>query len=100
MTPKNRKAIKAEIRAVVADLTAAMQASVGQARQVLRKMVSQPLRCAPFELADGRRGYRFVVAKSLDRVIPRKLLPSTYVVTPAGFEPAISTLKGSRPWPG
>jgi hypothetical protein len=22
------------------------------------------------------------------------------VVTPAGFEPAISTLKGSRPWPG
>ena len=24
---------------------------------------------------------------------------STAVVTPAGFEPAISTLKGSRPWP-
>ncbi len=23
-----------------------------------------------------------------------------WVVTPAGFEPAISTLKGSRPWPG
>ena len=22
------------------------------------------------------------------------------MVTPAGFEPAISTLKGSRPWPG
>src|SRR5689334_9180554 len=29
----------------------------------------------------------------------RKRLP-TCVVTPAGFEPAISTLKGSRPWPG
>jgi len=25
---------------------------------------------------------------------------STLVVTPAGFEPAISTLKGSRPRPG
>jgi hypothetical protein len=25
---------------------------------------------------------------------------SDWLVTPAGFEPAISTLKGSRPWPG
>ena len=27
------------------------------------------------------------------------LIRSGSVVTPAGFEPAISTLKGSRPWP-
>jgi hypothetical protein len=27
-------------------------------------------------------------------------LSTTNVVTPAGFEPAISTLKGSRPGPG
>src|SRR5262249_35949189 len=33
--------------------------------------------------------------------IPRMpLIIGNYVVTPAGFEPAISTLKGSRPWPG
>jgi len=27
-------------------------------------------------------------------------VPSWAMVTPAGFEPAISTLKGSRPGPG
>ena len=32
-------------------------------------------------------------------VFERLLVPQT-LVTPAGFEPAISTLKGSRPWPG
>ena len=32
-------------------------------------------------------------------VFERLLVPQT-MVTPAGFEPAISTLKGSRPWPG
>jgi hypothetical protein len=42
-------------------------------------------------------GYRFVgegvLAPLLSGVLRR-------MVTPAGFEPAISTLKGSRPWPG
>src|SRR5262245_9344396 len=36
---------------------------------------------------------------TLDRLFTGMGSPQT-MVTPAGFEPAISTLKGSRPWPG
>jgi hypothetical protein len=34
-----------------------------------------------------------------DGLLPGEISPP-YMVTPAGFEPAISTLKGSRPGPG
>ena len=51
-------------------------------------------------LEDGRRrGYRFTGTVTYDRLLPAEL-SRAYMVTPAGFEPAISTLKGSRPWPG
>ena len=36
---------------------------------------------------------------SLGRLLAGLVVPKV-VVTPAGFEPAISTLKGSRPRPG
>jgi hypothetical protein len=47
----------------------------------------------------GRRGYRFTGTVTYERLLPAGA-SRPYVVTPAGFEPAISTLKGSRPWPG
>jgi hypothetical protein len=55
------------------------------------------LACEPFE-EGGQRGYRFTGQGSYHPLLPEKLVPPN-VVTPAGFEPAISTLKGSRPWP-
>jgi hypothetical protein len=85
------------VRATVADVRALLGQHVAQARQMLRKLVEGRLDCTPYEL-NGQRGYRFT-----GRVTYRRLLPADVqrsVVTPAGFEPAVSTLKGSRPWPG
>jgi site-specific DNA recombinase len=49
---------------------------------------------------DGdERYYEFEGTGTVSRIIAGLALPKG-VVTPAGFEPAISTLKGSRPWPG
>ncbi len=45
------------------------------------------------------RACEFVAECSDGRVL-RGVLGTQGLVTPAGFEPAISTLKGSRPWPG
>ena len=45
------------------------------------------------------RSYRFAARGSYAALLPAALATPD-VVTPAGFEPAISTLKGSRPWPG
>ena len=47
----------------------------------------------------GKVGYRFKARGSYASLLPAAL-STPDVVTPAGFEPAISTLKGSRPWPG
>ena len=87
--------LRADLRARVADLDAFLGRHVAQSRQVLRKLLDGRLTCVPFE-EEGGRGYRFTAAGSYDRLLARPLS----VVTPAGFEPAISTLKGSRPGPG
>ena len=73
--------------------------NVGGAREILQKLVVGRLECRPVELADGGRGYRLTGEGSYAAIIPPAVVP-TMVVTPAGFEPAISTLKGSRPGPG
>ena len=72
-------------------------AEIPRTRQILRKLSVTPLTCTPFD-ENGRCGYRFTGKGSYAEVLPANL--PTLVVTPAGFEPAISTLKGSRPWPG
>ena len=58
----------------------------------------QPVRGRP-KRSDQPPIYEFVAEGSLGRTFTG-LLTRAGVVTPAGFEPAISTLKGSRPWPG
>ena len=47
----------------------------------------------------GKRIYGFTGQGSYTAILPGDLATPN-VVTPAGFEPAISTLKGSRPGPG
>jgi hypothetical protein len=52
----------------------------------------------PGEDPEGRY-YEFAGQGALDKLLAGIIRPSS-VVTPAGFEPAISTLKGSCPGPG
>ena len=69
-----------------------------QARQILRKLVVGRFVFTPLADAEGRY-YEFAGQGALDKLLAGIIRPSS-VVTPAGFEPAISTLKGSRPGPG
>ena len=72
-----------------------------QARQILGKLLVGRITFTPGEDAEGRF-YAFEGEGALGRLLTGVLGPSDLplsMVTPAGFEPAISTLKGSRPWP-
>jgi hypothetical protein len=89
--------LRDELRAHLGDLRALLRSDVARTRQILRKLLVGRLACAAFDQG-GRRGYRFTGQGSYAELLPGKL--STLVVTPAGFEPAISTLKGLRPGPG
>ncbi len=89
--------LREELRTRVRDVRTLLGRDIPRTRQILRKLLVGRLTCAPFE-ENGRRGYRFTGRGSYAEVLPPSL--ATLVVTPAGFEPAISTLKGSRPWPG
>ena len=68
---------------------------VQQTRQILRLLIPGRLTLTPKPDHYEFRG-EGVLTPLLIGIIPE----SQKVVTPAGFEPAISTLKGSRPWPG
>lgn len=86
-----------KLRRRTREMKALLRRDVPGARDVLRILVPGHLKCEPAEEA-GQRGYRITGEGSYLELLSGNL--STEVVTPAGFEPAISTLKGSRPWPG
>ena len=92
------KRLERELGERLADVKGLLGRHVPQTRQILRKLIVGRLTCEAFG-NDGQRGYRFTGQGSYESLLPGKLVPPL-VVTPAGFEPAISTLKGSRPWPG
>ncbi len=69
-----------------------------EARAILRELLAGRLIFRP-HIEGPRRYYEFTGQVSLGRIISG-VLNSMALVTPAGFEPAISTLKGSRPGPG
>jgi site-specific DNA recombinase len=95
---QDRHQLVTDLRARVGDLGGLLGRHVTQTRQILRKLLVGRLACEAFD--DGRRrGYRFTGTVTYERLLPAEA-SRAYVVTPAGFEPAISTLKGSRPWPG
>ena len=87
-----------ELTARAADVKGLLGRHVPQTRQILRKLIVTPLTWRSVR-EEGQRGYRFTGQGTYEHLLPGKLGP-TYLVTPAGFEPAISTLKGSRPGPG
>jgi hypothetical protein len=94
----DERRLRQELRERVADVRGLLAQGTPQARRVLRKLLVGRLDVEAFD--DGkRRGYRFTGQGTYAAVLPVSL-STTNVVTPAGFEPAISTLKGSRPGPG
>jgi hypothetical protein len=71
-------------------------------RQIIGKILDGRLTFTPGEDEVGKL-YRFEGRGALGRLLAGILSPRDLplsVVTPAGFEPAISTLKGLRPGPG
>jgi hypothetical protein len=68
------------------------------ARQILREVLVGRLIFAP-KIDGSARYYEFTGRATLSGLLAG-VVTSDMMVTPAGFEPAISTLKGSRPGPG
>jgi hypothetical protein len=72
-----------------------------EARAILSKVFDGRLRFTlQTDPVSGVRSYQFAGAGRLKTLPSGVIAVPRALVTPAGFEPAISTLKGSRPWPG
>ena len=87
--------LEARLRQKLQDFQGLASRHVQQTRQILRLLIPGRLTMTPKTDHYEFRG-EGVLTPLLTGIIPE----SQKVVTPAGFEPAISTLKGSRPWPG
>ena len=88
--------LEREIRHRLADWRAMLRREVPEARELLRNLIVGRIAFTP---RPETRVYEFSGRGSFGRVLAGTTSPVS-VVTPAGFEPAISTLKGSRPGPG
>jgi hypothetical protein len=88
--------LEGEIRHRLADWRAMLRREVPEAREILRNLIVGRIVFTP---RPETRLYEFSGRGSLGRLLAGTASPVS-VVTPAGFEPAISTLKGSRPGPG
>ena len=90
--------LRRELRRHVAEIRTLLGQDIPRTRQILRRLLVGRLDCEAFD--EGTRvGYRFKARGTYVPLLPAGLA-TPEMVTPAGFEPAISTLKGSRPGPG
>ena len=90
--------LRRELRRHVAEIRGLLGKDIPRTRQILRRLLVARMECEAFD--EGQRvGYRFKARGSYAPLLPASL-STPEMVTPAGFEPAISTLKGSRPGPG
>ena len=93
--------VRARLESTLVDWRGLLGRHPQQARAIPAKMLSGRL---VFTLqtgaATGTRSYVFAGEGRLEALLSGALSLPRAFVTPAGFEPAISTLKGSRPWPG
>jgi hypothetical protein len=95
--PLDLKRVERQIRERLRDATRLLERQVGPARGVLRELLAVMIAFTP-HIAAERRWYEFAGQLSLGGLLAGEVPQA--MVTPAGFEPAISTLKGSRPGPG
>ena len=84
------------LRALLAEWRERIRGEMPMARQMLRVLFPDRI---VFKPDSEQQTVELRATCAVGSVFERLLIPKT-VVTPAGFEPAISTLKGSRPWPG
>jgi hypothetical protein len=92
------EALRARLEERLAGWRGVLRRQVGETRQILRHLLVGRLAFTPREDGSGRF-YAFEGHGSVSALLSGIVHPEG-LVTPAGFEPAISTLKGSRPWPG
>ena len=90
--------LRARLEERLAGWRVVLRRQVGETSQILRHLLVGRLAFTPREDGGGRF-YAFEGQGSVSAILSGIVHPEG-VVTPAGFEPAISTLKGSRPWPG
>jgi hypothetical protein len=89
--------LKKDLRARVADVKTLLGRHPRQARQMLPEASQREDQDGSNRRGAGRRGYRFRGNLSIGRLLSGEALrlgTREILVTPAGFEPAISTLKG------
>jgi hypothetical protein len=89
--------IEQDLRGRLVDWKGLLRANVQQARQAIRKLLVGRLALTPNE---DKSEFTISGTGLLEPLLEQALALPKAGVTPAGFEPAISTLKGSRPWPG
>ncbi len=89
--------IATDLETHLVEWRAPLHANVQQARQMIRKLLEGRIVVTPnADLTE----FTITGVGVLEPLLNRVLRIPKAVVTPAGFEPAISTLKGSRPGPG
>ena len=86
------------IRGRLRDCGGLLERQGGTTRQILRDLLGGERITFTPHLGPEQRWYEFAGRMSLGGLLAGEVPQA--MVTPAGFEPAISTLKGSRPWPG
>ncbi len=90
--------VRRNLRERLTDWQGLLRRETPVARQILREVLVGRLIFGP-RIDGSARYYEFTGQATLSGLLAGVLSPER-LVTPAGFEPAISTLKGSRPGPG
>jgi site-specific DNA recombinase len=92
--------LERRIRERLRDCRRLLGRQVAPARQILRELLTDRIAFTP-NTGPDRRWYEFAGRVNLlGGLLAGEVGAPQAMVTPAGFEPAISTLKGSRPGPG
>lgn len=82
--------LKRELRTRIADAKGLLDRQRSEARQILRKLLDQPLQFEVFEDEGGRKGYKVTGQGSYLQLLPGPLAGvSPCVVSPTGFEPVL-----------
>ena len=90
--------VRRELHERLTDWQGLLGRETPEARQILREVLVGRLIFTP-RIDGSTRYYEFAGQATLSGLLAG-IVTSDMMVTPAGFEPAISTLKGSRPGPG
>ena len=80
--------LKREIRQRITDAKGLLDCQRPEARQILRRLLDQPLQFEAYEDEGGKKGYKVTGMGSYLQLLPSPLV-SPCVVSPTGFEPVL-----------